>query len=53
MKRLILIAAILYCVSPDLFAGPVDDILVMLAGTVCSTVPRDRDPEFRKLYREY
>ncbi|MDO5491474.1 MAG: hypothetical protein Q4F96_03625 [Bacillota bacterium] len=52
MKRIMLIVAILYCISPDLFAGPIDDIFILLGSLACSAAPRDRDPKFRKMYEK-
>lgn len=53
MKRLlILIGAICYCVAPDLFAGPIDDTLILLATMAYSAMVegRDRSPEYVKEY---
>ncbi|MBQ6401745.1 MAG: hypothetical protein IJI20_05605 [Firmicutes bacterium] len=58
MKRLlILLGAICYCVAPDLFVGPADDVLVLLASTVLSTLvagaKENRDQEYIRVERDY
>ena len=54
-KILILVLAIGYCLSPDLFAGPVDDAVVMLgsmAFTALTSKDR-RDPTYMKMDRDF
>lgn len=58
MKRLlILIGAICYCVAPDLFAGPIDDAIVLLGSMIVSSMlekpKQDRDPEYLKMNRDF
>ena len=61
-KLLIIIAAVCYCVAPDLFVGPVDDAIVFLASTAYAMAAssekeknrdKNRDPEYVKQYREF
>ena len=56
-KLLIIIGAICYVASPDLFAGPLDDALVFLGSViyaVCTSgAERDRDPEYIKMERDF
>lgn len=49
-KLLIMIGVICYCVSPDLFFGPMDDAVIVLAGiaqTLLGAGAR-REPEWKK-----
>ena len=49
MKRLlILIGAICYCVAPDLFAGPIDDAIVLLGSMVVSSMIHDHGLQVSK-----
>jgi hypothetical protein len=58
MKRLlILIGAICYCVAPDLFAGPIDDAIVLLGSMGVSSMiekaKENRDPEYIRMDRDF
>ena len=54
MKRLLIIGAILYCLAPDLFYGPIDDALILLGSMICAAAgQKDRDPEYMKMYRKH
>ena len=60
MKKrvLILVAAVAYCVAPDLFVGPLDDALVLLATSAITTLTagntrQNRDPEYVKMERDF
>ena len=58
MKRLlILIGAICYCVAPDLFAGPIDDAIVLLGSMVVSSMiekaKENREPEYIRMDRDF
>ena len=56
-RLLILIGAICYCVAPDLFAGPIDDAIVLLGSMMVSSMidkaKGDRDPEYMKMNRDF
>ena len=56
-KLLILIGAVCYCVAPDLFIGPLDDAIVLLASTALSTMmasaKQGRDPEYMKMDKDF
>ena len=56
-KLLIIIGAICYVVSPDLFTGPLDDAMVFLGSIIyaaCAVgAERDRDPEYIKMERDF
>ena len=56
IKRLILIGAFLYCVAPDLFAGPLDDTLILLGSMLLnagSSTSKNRDPEYMKIDQDF
>ena len=56
IKRLILIGAFLYCVAPDLFAGPLDDTLILLGSMLLNAgniTNKKKDPEYMKLDQDY
>ena len=56
-KLLIIIGAICYVASPDLFAGPLDDALLFLGSVIYAIAApgpnRDRDPEYIKMERDF
>ncbi len=55
MRKLIWVIAILYCIAPDLFPGPVDDALVTLATIIytAQTASKSRDPEYIKMEKDF
>ncbi len=56
-KLLIIIGAICYVVSPDLFLGSVDDAIVFLGSVIYAIAApganRDRDPEYIRMNRDF
>lgn len=50
MRKLIWAIAILYCIAPDLFPGPIDDALITLASMIytAQSASRNRDPVFMR-----
>ncbi len=56
-KLLIILGAICYVASPDLFAGPLDDAVLFLASCIYAIASpganRDRDPEYIKMDRDF
>lgn len=54
-KVLIIIAAICYCLWPDLFAGPVDDAIVLLGSMAFTalTSKEHQDPVYMKMDRDF
>lgn len=54
-KLLIIIGAICYCIAPDLFAGPIDDAILVLASMAYSmnAAGGRRDPEYMKMERDF
>ena len=50
-----LIGAICYCLAPDLFAGPLDDTLIVLGSLMYSVLTTDKkkDPDYIKMDRDF
>ena len=48
-KLLIMIGIICYCISPDLFYGPIDDAIIALGGIAYTLASaRAKGPEYAK-----